>query len=233
MEAEFGLSLFGFDVICPRESPGGMLVVDVNYFPSYKEVTDFPRRLRSMLIARAQRSAERSSFDLEGFRRRFDSIEQGSGFVQELEIAADCTEVLWWLHPRRCLSLDALSTELECSGNDEWWLVKVKERRGVWGLPIRFVSTLEALVVHEGDQTRVLSVEALPGGQRHYTVWSLRRRGSVTVLTEDVRSEIGALGWMIRSRLRRYAWKAHKELLQRIKLNSEAHRVASSLLTSN
>lgn len=85
---EFGLSLFGFDVIAPTHAPfggvrcangktrlmstteqgdividesqaqrgvgrvedeGELLVVDVNFFPSYKEVTDFPRRFRTYL----------------------------------------------------------------------------------------------------------------------------------------------------------------------------------------
>ena len=60
----FGLSLFGFDVIIPiqnnsssvpEEQEGGakLVVIDVNFFPSYKEVPDFPRRLRSLLRLRS------------------------------------------------------------------------------------------------------------------------------------------------------------------------------------
>ena len=72
----FGLSLFGFDVIVstqgtptPARLTGScheqtstkvgedgarndikpFLVVDVNFFPSYKEVSDFPRILRAFL----------------------------------------------------------------------------------------------------------------------------------------------------------------------------------------
>jgi hypothetical protein len=70
----FGLTLFGFDVIFPadavavtEEDDAGshekkstietvdfsqsrkLMVIDVNYFPSYKEVKDFPDRLRSYL----------------------------------------------------------------------------------------------------------------------------------------------------------------------------------------
>ena len=61
---EFGLTLFGFDVIIPSNNditinnevnvdlePALPLltIIDVNYFPSYKEVTDFPIKLRKYL----------------------------------------------------------------------------------------------------------------------------------------------------------------------------------------
>jgi inositol-1,3,4-trisphosphate 5/6-kinase/inositol-tetrakisphosphate 1-kinase len=46
----FGLELFGFDVIL---SGNEMLVVDVNYFPSYKEVSNFSSLLAQYLIQRA------------------------------------------------------------------------------------------------------------------------------------------------------------------------------------
>ena len=65
---EFGLSLFGFDVIIPVMKPKScelcdsnyttmntysndldLVVIDVNFFPSYKEVVDFPNRLRTFL----------------------------------------------------------------------------------------------------------------------------------------------------------------------------------------
>jgi hypothetical protein len=49
LREEFGLSLFGFDVILPKEGMHRPLVIDVNYFPSYKEVVDFPSRLRRFL----------------------------------------------------------------------------------------------------------------------------------------------------------------------------------------
>lgn len=57
----FGLTLFGFDVIlaCPHDDTdtvsdqhndaSSILVIDINFFPSYKEVPDFPARLRSYL----------------------------------------------------------------------------------------------------------------------------------------------------------------------------------------
>lgn len=79
IRAEFGLTLFGFDVIIPSEplsqcttedhtisasdgnskgvrASGAMAVtvIDVNYFPSYKEVPDFPSRLRRYLASRKQ-----------------------------------------------------------------------------------------------------------------------------------------------------------------------------------
>jgi hypothetical protein len=51
---EFGLTLFGFDIILPStkealDSETQMLVIDVNFFPSYKEVPDFPTKLRAYL----------------------------------------------------------------------------------------------------------------------------------------------------------------------------------------
>jgi len=68
IRTEFGLSLFGFDVITPRlaftpedaatKKPNStseqhlIIIIDVNYFPSYKEVEDFPTRLRSFLKKR-------------------------------------------------------------------------------------------------------------------------------------------------------------------------------------
>ena len=43
----FGLELFGFDILVVRteENCKEMLGVDVNYFPSYKEVTNFSKML--------------------------------------------------------------------------------------------------------------------------------------------------------------------------------------------
>ena len=59
---EFGLTLFGFDAILPVQhsnsadlcGTGGVevVVIDVNYFPSYKEVCDFPHRLKRFLASR-------------------------------------------------------------------------------------------------------------------------------------------------------------------------------------
>ncbi len=74
----FGLSLFGFDVILPNQrgvrSPGSssssyeeglcnnftngpvdLVVVDVNFFPSYKEVPDFPEKLCQYLVKLKQK----------------------------------------------------------------------------------------------------------------------------------------------------------------------------------
>jgi len=68
---EFGLSLYGFDVIVPLarakdtgagtgtgdEAEAGRseaLVIDVNFFPSYKNVPDFPAKLRAYLRRAAQ-----------------------------------------------------------------------------------------------------------------------------------------------------------------------------------
>ena len=47
----FGLELFGFDILVARteDNRKEMLVVDVNYFPSYKEVTNFSKMLAQYL----------------------------------------------------------------------------------------------------------------------------------------------------------------------------------------
>ena len=47
----FGLELFGFDILVSRDE-GEWLVVDVNYFPSYKEVPNFPSLLAHYLTQR-------------------------------------------------------------------------------------------------------------------------------------------------------------------------------------
>ena len=47
----FGLQLFGFDILIAVDDT--MLVVDVNYFPSYKEVPNFPALLAKYLTDRA------------------------------------------------------------------------------------------------------------------------------------------------------------------------------------
>ncbi len=74
LRKEFGLSLFGFDCIIPvlssEEASGenanvkadtgrdgvsassNIVIIDVNFFPSYKEVEDFPEKLRSYLRSR-------------------------------------------------------------------------------------------------------------------------------------------------------------------------------------
>ena len=46
----FGLELFGFDILV---SDNRLLVVDVNYFPSFKEVSNFPSLLAKFLVQRA------------------------------------------------------------------------------------------------------------------------------------------------------------------------------------
>jgi Inositol 1,3,4-trisphosphate 5/6-kinase ATP-grasp domain/Inositol 1,3,4-trisphosphate 5/6-kinase pre-ATP-grasp domain len=69
LKRAFGLEMFGFDVL--RGEDGGYLVVDVNYFPSYKEVEDFPFLLAQYLTQRVleqrrnRREAEMTSNKLE------------------------------------------------------------------------------------------------------------------------------------------------------------------------
>jgi inositol-1,3,4-trisphosphate 5/6-kinase / inositol-tetrakisphosphate 1-kinase len=49
----FGLDLFGFDIL---HTGTVLLVVDVNYFPSYKEVSHFPQLLATYLMHRAMQN---------------------------------------------------------------------------------------------------------------------------------------------------------------------------------
>jgi inositol-1,3,4-trisphosphate 5/6-kinase/inositol-tetrakisphosphate 1-kinase len=51
LKTAFGLEIFGFDVLITDNDE--MLVVDVNYFPSYKEVPNFPALLAKYLTGKA------------------------------------------------------------------------------------------------------------------------------------------------------------------------------------
>lgn len=50
LKRAFGLELFGFDILISNET---LMVVDVNYFPSFKEVANFPSLLAKFLVQRA------------------------------------------------------------------------------------------------------------------------------------------------------------------------------------
>ena len=52
LKEAFGLEIFGFDVLITSDKTN-MLVVDVNYFPSYKEVPNFPSLLAKYLTTKA------------------------------------------------------------------------------------------------------------------------------------------------------------------------------------
>ena len=53
LKQAFGLELFGFDILVKQKNHREeWLVVDVNYFPSYKEVPDFPSMLAQYLCRR-------------------------------------------------------------------------------------------------------------------------------------------------------------------------------------
>lgn len=54
LKRAFGLELFGFDILITTTT---LRVVDVNYFPSYKEVVQFPMLLAQYLTQRAQVAA--------------------------------------------------------------------------------------------------------------------------------------------------------------------------------
>merc|ERR1712238_349380 len=51
LKEAFGLQLFGFDILMGSNN-GECFVVDVNYFPSYKEVPNFPSLLAQYLTQR-------------------------------------------------------------------------------------------------------------------------------------------------------------------------------------
>jgi len=51
---QFSVEIFGFDVIVCEKSKDSF-VVDINYFPSYKEVEDFPTHFETFLLERVQR----------------------------------------------------------------------------------------------------------------------------------------------------------------------------------
>mmetsp|Transcript_28159 Transcript_28159/g.40330 ORF Transcript_28159/g.40330 Transcript_28159/m.40330 type:complete len:478 (-) Transcript_28159:155-1588(-) len=62
LQQTFCLGLFGFDVIITHERGWvEMLVIDVNYFPSYKEVDNFPKLLTQYLARYAVNSKLQSS----------------------------------------------------------------------------------------------------------------------------------------------------------------------------
>ncbi|CAM9343029.1 unnamed protein product, partial [Laminaria digitata] len=48
MRETFGLSMFGFDLIVDGAT-GENMIIDVNYFPSFKDLADFPQVLRRRL----------------------------------------------------------------------------------------------------------------------------------------------------------------------------------------
>lgn len=61
LRSAFGLDLFGFDVLVIESGIGKeILVVDVNYFPGYKEVPNFPSLLAQYLTTKAVESRWRN-----------------------------------------------------------------------------------------------------------------------------------------------------------------------------
>jgi len=64
LKEAFGLELFGFDILVTTTTPRRMLVVDVNYFPSYKEVANFPALLAKYLTDRAIENRRRTAASL-------------------------------------------------------------------------------------------------------------------------------------------------------------------------
>jgi len=61
LRSAFGLDLFGFDVLVKEGRNGKeILVVDVNYFPGYKEVPNFPSLLAQYLTTKAVESRWRN-----------------------------------------------------------------------------------------------------------------------------------------------------------------------------
>ena len=66
LKAAFQLELFGFDIICESGPSQTLYVVDVNYFPSYKEVPNFAALLAKFLTDKAlERRAARQEEEAE------------------------------------------------------------------------------------------------------------------------------------------------------------------------
>jgi len=62
LRQNFGLELFGFDIILKSTPQNEYLVVDVNYFPSYKEVPNFPSLLAHYLTQRVLQQRRQNRF---------------------------------------------------------------------------------------------------------------------------------------------------------------------------
>ena len=86
---EFGLTLFGFDAILPVQHSNSadlcgtgaaaeVVVIDVNYFPSYKEVCDFPHRLKRFLASRKAMSPTSHSSSSRGSSSRNRKIDKAA-----------------------------------------------------------------------------------------------------------------------------------------------------------
>lgn len=69
LKRAFGLELFGFDILVSAEKQE-WLVVDVNYFPSYKEVPNFPNQLAHYLTQRVLHQRRQNLQDNEEINTR-------------------------------------------------------------------------------------------------------------------------------------------------------------------
>ena len=65
LKRAFGLELFGFDILIGSDN-GEYFVVDVNYFPSYKEVPNFPSLLARYLTRRVLQQRRNGGVCCEG-----------------------------------------------------------------------------------------------------------------------------------------------------------------------
>jgi Inositol 1,3,4-trisphosphate 5/6-kinase ATP-grasp domain len=80
LKRAFGLELFGFDILMGSEDRE-WLVVDVNYFPSYKEVPNFPSLLAQYLTQRVLEQRRRSrTATVMPSTSKDDDDDDGSGF---------------------------------------------------------------------------------------------------------------------------------------------------------
>jgi hypothetical protein len=140
--------LFGFDVIVPLRGVdrGRLLVVDVNYFPSFKEVADFPSRLNALLAR--QTLARCPPFNLPAFSETFADVP--NGFSQTLEVRASLSEVLESLHPRHH---PQLRLKTPCP-EGRWSFCEDIELEGL--LRLSLSTQTEALVSYEGQGASVV-----------------------------------------------------------------------------
>lgn len=217
---EFGLGVFGFDAIAPGDA-GPLVVVDVNFFPSYKEVADFPRRFMRMLARKARESPslQPGEFDREQFAR-LDPI-GGAQLRREAQLRADADSVLDMLHPSRAREWRLSVRAVEYRSADLRWSALVSDELCVLGLlsvPLEY--SLEAQVLHGGGAASVLVAQE--GCEvRQLQRWTvLRRTGGGCAVVVETRVEVAGAMALLAGALLAQAGAAQDALFARLALSS-------------
>ena len=97
LKRAFGLELFGFDILIGSDN-GEYFVVDVNYFPSYKEVPNFPSLLARYLTRRVLQQ-----------RRNGGVCCEGSNDTMTHREADSITHTTWTTEKESCGSIGSTS----------------------------------------------------------------------------------------------------------------------------